>query len=317
MRPLVSVCINNFNYAPYLSQAIDSALAQTYAPIEVIVVDDGSTDRSRDVIARYRDRIVPVLKSNGGQASAFNAGVARSCGDIVCFLDSDDYFGPDKVARVVELFRCQEPHAKPMLAHHPLMMVGDGAQAFAGRTIGRKHASPLNLYDFARRYGFVFYMAGPTSGLSLNRVLADRLFPLPEAGIRTSADDFIVMGAALVGDLYSLDQALGCYRIHGQNAWFAGNRQKPEAFKRALDRYLNDKLAAAGLQPVIWTESSTGAWAELTSDERWRPLLAETLKLAALQHTTPTAPHARAALRLAVKGLSDAEQMNAGLDPLV
>src|SRR6188474_3407037 len=97
---LVSVIIDNYNYGRFLREAIDSALGQTYPRVEVIV-DDGSTDDSRAVIAAYGDRVVPVLKENGGQASAFNAGFAASRGELICFLDSDDAFKPEKVAAVV------------------------------------------------------------------------------------------------------------------------------------------------------------------------------------------------------------------------
>ena len=79
----VSVIINNYNYGHFLGAAIDSALTQTYAPIEVVVVDDGSTDDSRNVIAGYGSRIRAVLKVNGGQASAFNAGFAASTGAVI------------------------------------------------------------------------------------------------------------------------------------------------------------------------------------------------------------------------------------------
>jgi glycosyltransferase involved in cell wall biosynthesis len=72
-EPLVSVIVNNYNYARFLPDAIDSALRQTYGHVEVIVVDDGSTDESRVVIASYGNRIRAVLKRNGGQGSAFNA----------------------------------------------------------------------------------------------------------------------------------------------------------------------------------------------------------------------------------------------------
>src|SRR5215213_900396 len=95
-EPLVSVIIDNYNYGRFLREAIDSALGQTYPRVEVIVVDDGSTDDSRAVIAAYGDRVVPVLKENGGQASAFNAGFAASRGELICFLDADDTFMPEK-----------------------------------------------------------------------------------------------------------------------------------------------------------------------------------------------------------------------------
>src|SRR5450631_2550416 len=87
--PLVSVLINNYNYREYLAQAIDSALSQDYDPIEIIVVDDGSTDDSRSIIARYGTKIRTVFQNNSGQASAFNAGINAAQGDILCFLDSD------------------------------------------------------------------------------------------------------------------------------------------------------------------------------------------------------------------------------------
>ena len=88
----VTILINNYNYARFLPAAIDSALSQTYHPLEVVVVDDGSTDESLDIIRDYGDRVRPVFKSNGGQASAFNAGFAASRGEVICLLDADDFF---------------------------------------------------------------------------------------------------------------------------------------------------------------------------------------------------------------------------------
>ena len=78
--PLVSIIVNNYNYERFVAQAIESALQQTYSPVEVIVVDDGSVDHSREIIQGYGGRIQPVLKENGGQASALNAGFAASRG---------------------------------------------------------------------------------------------------------------------------------------------------------------------------------------------------------------------------------------------
>ena len=104
-QPLVSILINNYNYERFLREAIDSALNQSYQPIRVIVVDDGSTDDSREIIASYGDRIKTILKENGGQASVFNQGFASSQGEIICFLDSDDLFRPDKVAAIVHDFQ--------------------------------------------------------------------------------------------------------------------------------------------------------------------------------------------------------------------
>ncbi|PSB65352.1 glucosyl transferase, partial [Chroococcidiopsis cubana CCALA 043] len=104
-RPLVSILINNCNYGCYVDKAIESALNQTYSHLEVIVVDDGSIDNSREVIARYQDRVIPVLKENEGQSSALNVGFNIAKGDIICFLDADDLALLEKVSEVVNVFK--------------------------------------------------------------------------------------------------------------------------------------------------------------------------------------------------------------------
>src|SRR5262245_3573828 len=101
--PLASIIVNNYNYGRFLRGAFDSTLAQAYPNKEVIVVDDGSTDESREIIASYGNQIIPVLKENGGQASAFNAGFAVSRGESVLFLDSDDLLLPSTLEKAVPL----------------------------------------------------------------------------------------------------------------------------------------------------------------------------------------------------------------------
>src|SRR5207248_7064015 len=101
----------------------------TYARTEVIVVDDGSTDDSRAVMARYGDRIVPLLKENGGQGSAFNAGFRVSRGEIVIFLDSDDLLLPAAVETVVPRFR--DPRVTK--AHWPLFAIDERGNRRGGR----------------------------------------------------------------------------------------------------------------------------------------------------------------------------------------
>jgi glycosyltransferase involved in cell wall biosynthesis len=269
MKPLVSVLINNFNYCNYLSRAIDSALSQTYAPIEIIIVDDGSTDESRQVIAGYRSKIVSILKENGGQASAFNAAVAHSEGSILCFLDSDDWFYPTKVEEVVEVFAQADSGTKPIMVHHPVEISDEIAGKATGEAFGKTHSSPRNCYEFARKYHFVEYIAGPTTGISLNRRLAKLLFPLPERTARTSADDFIVKASSLLGEVYSLDKRLAYYRLHGNNAWFYSDRRHSEEFYRELDSYLNDKLRKNNLSPVMSRYDSMDCWADLVIARRW------------------------------------------------
>lgn len=115
---LVSIIINNYNYDYFLREAIDSALNQTYSNIEVLVVDDGSTDNSREIIASYENRIIPILKENGGQASCLNEGFMICKGEIILFLDSDDSFCRDKVEKIVDLFAQVIPHDPYVILHN-------------------------------------------------------------------------------------------------------------------------------------------------------------------------------------------------------
>jgi glycosyltransferase involved in cell wall biosynthesis len=101
--PLVSVLIPCFNAAPYVGAAIESVLAQTYAPIEVIVVDDGSTDGSADVVAAFADRGVVLLRqAKGSAAAARNAALVRATGEFVLFLDADDLIAAGHVAALLD-----------------------------------------------------------------------------------------------------------------------------------------------------------------------------------------------------------------------
>ena len=102
--PLVTVVIPTYNQASYLREAIDSVLAQTYPAIEVIVVDDGSTDETAAVLRSYGERIRAIHQENHGAAHALNRGIREATGEFVCWLSSDDAFLPDKVALQVDAF---------------------------------------------------------------------------------------------------------------------------------------------------------------------------------------------------------------------
>ena len=96
---MISVIINNYNYEKFIQEAIESVVNQSYKDYELIIVDDGSTDNSREIIERYSfkySNIFPIFKKNGGQASCFNIGYKKAKGDIIAFLDSDDVWKKEK-----------------------------------------------------------------------------------------------------------------------------------------------------------------------------------------------------------------------------
>ena len=102
MNPLVSVVVTTYNQASYIIQTIESALAQTYEPYEVIVVDDGSTDETQACIAFFGDRIISVRQNNSGVAGSRNTGISKARGDYIAFLDGDDLWDPEKLSSQVE-----------------------------------------------------------------------------------------------------------------------------------------------------------------------------------------------------------------------
>jgi glycosyltransferase involved in cell wall biosynthesis len=216
--PLASIVIDNYNYERYLGSAIESALNQTYAQLEVIVVDDGSTDRSREIIAGYGHRIVPVLKDNGGQASAFNAGFRASHGDLVCFLDADDSLLPTAMERSIGRYAA----ADIAKVHWPLLIIDEQGV----ETGDRYPEQPLpagDLRDALIRTGPTPYLNPPTSGNAWSRSFLNKVLPVPEDEFRLGADAYLLTLAPLYGPLASVTEPQGCYRIHASNHfWHLG-----------------------------------------------------------------------------------------------
>ena len=104
-NPLVSVIIPTYNRAQYICEAVDSVLAQTYRNIEVIVVDDGSTDNTEEILRQYDSKIKYVFQNNAGPSAARNNGIKQARGDLLAFLDSDDIWLPEKLERQVQLMK--------------------------------------------------------------------------------------------------------------------------------------------------------------------------------------------------------------------
>lgn len=209
----VSIIISSFNYDRYLRKAIDSALTQDYRNKEIIVVDDGSTDASRSIIASYGRRIVSVLKNNGGQASAFNAGFSKSTGEVLIFLDSDDVLLPSVLEKVVDLF------ADPDVAkvHWPLQLIDESGK----REERIVPSSPLDEGDLLEAVvsgGPGGYVWPPTSGNAWARRFITHVFPIPEHEYKVCPDLYLSAMAPLYGLVRQIREPQGLWRIHGQNA---------------------------------------------------------------------------------------------------
>jgi glycosyltransferase involved in cell wall biosynthesis len=223
-KPRLSAIINNYNYGRFVGRAVESALEQTCPDIEIIVVDDGSTDDSRQVLAAYADRVRTVFQPNGGQAAAINAGVRASRGEYLCFLDADDWWAPTKLATVAAAF---DAHPRAALVYHRLQPVlSDGSRAMKPipRTLVSGDLSPL-----LRRSGGVWPFP-LTSGVAVRRSAWDEVGEIPEA-FRICADAWLVGVYPFAGRVSAVPEALGCYRIH-ENYWYSAANDEATVRRR-------------------------------------------------------------------------------------
>ncbi len=223
----VSIVVINHDYREFLEEAVASALRQT-CPAEVVVVDDGSTDGSVALIQGFGSRVVPVLKSAGGHASAANAGFAASTGDLVIFLDADDRLHQNCVAEVVGAWR-------PGLAKLQYRLATIDRQG-RDRQMQFPYYPPDLTPDILRQQALRtgFYAWPVSSGNAFARAFLSEVMPIKTTF--NSPDGYLSKMAPLFGDIGILRAVLADYRVHGRNSWaqdgFQGLRRS--AISRAV-----------------------------------------------------------------------------------
>ncbi len=212
--PHVTVIIPTYNHAAYLPDAVESALAQTHPDVEVIVVDDGSTDESAGVIAAYRDRVTAIFQGNGGMASTHNTGFAASSGELVIFLDADDALLPTAAARAAEVCAGGVSHIQwPVLTMDATGSVRDEPA---------RPRPPLREGDLRAhvvRNGPLSYETASMSGNAWSRGFLERVLPIPEDTFRRHSDTYFATLAPLHGLIRALNEPQTLYRVHGANDW--------------------------------------------------------------------------------------------------
>lgn len=229
--------INSCNYRAYVGEAVDSALAQSVPPDQIVVVDDGSTDGSLEYLeSRYGDdpSVEIVSKPNGGQLSCFAVGVARATGDVVYFLDADDMWQRRYLEETLD-FYSDRPEADFVfcgLRHFGLE--NDEVLPWpADRDLG---------YSVALTYHRRLWIGAPTSALSMRRRVLDRIFPIPfHDDWRIRADDCLIFGASAVGaNKHYLARPLVNYRVHDRNRFHGRTWDARMRYQRrlAIDRLL-------------------------------------------------------------------------------
>jgi glycosyltransferase involved in cell wall biosynthesis len=224
-KPQVSVVIPTYNYGHYIEEAIDSVLSQDFPAgrMEVLVIDDGSTDDTAERVKKYASRIQYFRKANGGQASAFDFGFARARGEIISLLDADDYWFPDKLRSVVEEF---EKHPEVGMVYHPLRACDVQTGEFKE-------------YPFTPISGFVpsniknvLLYDGVMTTSSFRRSVLEQLLPIP-AELNNAPDVYMGSLAMFLAAVVAIDRPLGVYRIHGTNHHLS---RRPEMYRELHNR---------------------------------------------------------------------------------
>lgn len=209
---LISVVITNYNYGRFLGDAIDSVLSQTYPDVECVVVDDGSTDNSREVIAA-RPGVVAIFQENGGQARALRTGMATARGSVVISLDADDWLLPEACARIAQAWL-----PGTVCLNYRLCINGDRAQVWPGEPfLDGGHA------EFLAANGY--YPSAPMSGNAFDREYVKTIFARAQGLDGDGVDAYLLYSAPLFGRIAHVDEILGVYRTHGGNVSMTSGRR--------------------------------------------------------------------------------------------
>jgi glycosyltransferase involved in cell wall biosynthesis len=222
--PLVSCVVPVYNGECYLAEALDSIFAQTYRPLEVIVVDDGSTDGTAALLASFGQRITALHQANAGHAVARNRGVGAAQGEYLAFLDADDLWHPEKLARQVERFRARPELEVSVTLIQNFWMPDVGAEAAEFR--GQRRGGPLPGYS-------------PVTLLA-QRALFERLGPFDPA-LMHGADTAWFLRAEELGTVIELLSEVLVYRRMHASSFSrehvaSSQAEYLEIVKAALDR---------------------------------------------------------------------------------
>jgi len=252
-KTFASVLIDTYNHERFIEQALVSVLEQDFpaSEREVIVVDDGSTDRTPEIVKRFEPCVRLLRKGNRGQASAFNAGIPECKGNIVAFLDGDDWWVRDKLTSVVHVMAANPPVG---IVGHGIVIVGrDGHEQTETLREGfRFQADTIEGGKLFRRRGAFL----GTSRMTIRAGLLRRIGAVPES-IEIQADEYLFTLAAVLAEAQILPEALTYYRLHDANSFQLADRPETKKLRRkqkslaSLAKSLSQKLEEFGIDAQV------------------------------------------------------------------
>ena len=222
-NPLVSVLMANYNYEKFIGEAIESVINQTYTNLELVICDDGSTDNSVEIIEEYINkdtRIKLIKKENNGIVSAYNAGYKDCKGDIICLLDSDDYYTATKIEKVVRDFICN-PNCG--VHFHRMMRTNENGKPEGKYPLISKIPNGWLAHEVLKLGGGMANIS-PTSGISLRKEVFKNILPI-NFYISSNVDAFIINVSLILSPVVSNMEILCYYRLHNQNLSNIANKE--------------------------------------------------------------------------------------------
>jgi len=232
-----TVLITTYNYGRYLPQAVESVLFQNVDNVEVIVVDDGSTDNTKEVLRPYKGRVRYLYQENQGQAQALNNGFDASFGDYIFLLDADDIFYPEKIAEVLAIFNKDEGLG---IVRHLLDEIDENGNRLNERTLSFDYRDEL---EWVLKHSV--YRTIGTSGIAVKRKYLKKILPIP-ADLKICPDEYISNHIIFFSAIKTLDRYLGAHRTHGSSYYNSDiySEKKLENFifiRSRLDKYLRER----------------------------------------------------------------------------
>jgi glycosyltransferase involved in cell wall biosynthesis len=252
-RPTLSILIDTYNHEAFIERAITGVLEQDFPldDAEILVVDDGSTDRTPEILKKFEPKLRVLRKPNGGQASAFNFAIPQSRGEIIALLDGDDWWTKDKLRTILAVFEANPDVGT--IGHGYFTADGSGRLQ---KIVVPKDTMRLNIGTPGNARLFAEYRCFfGTSRVAYRRAVLNRILPIP-VGAVIEADEYLFTLAPFFADAIVLNQALLHYRLHERNLYMqsvttaSGNRRKYNSLA-ALVEGLNQELHRLGVSRAI------------------------------------------------------------------
>jgi glycosyltransferase involved in cell wall biosynthesis len=249
----VTILIDTYNHERFIERAISSVLDQDMqlGDMEILVVDDGSTDRTPELIRRFEPRVRCLQKPNGGQGSAFNVGIPQCRGEIIAFLDGDDWWEKDKLRSILEVFA-----ANPEIGTvgHGLYEVNAEGERLFVNIPDRSYRLFFQTVEEGLWFWDLMSFLG-TSRLAVRKTVLEQILPVPEALV-IEADEYIATLAVAISGAIIIPRPLTNYRYHAGNLFQYSTHDKKKTRRKmevlaALVQNLPPKLGEWKVQEDV------------------------------------------------------------------